>query len=120
MVTRIAVFALMLFGLGGCMSMELGAPIRIDRLPQLTPKVSSKSDVLLSLGEPSGTGAMRWSADVAPRSVWFYENIRSVSNLVTSGNQQKVTILLVLFNGDRYDGHYWFGEDVAVGKGARP
>jgi hypothetical protein len=99
-----------LFALVSCASLEAGAPIGIDRLASLTPKVSAKSDVLLALGEPSGTGATRFNPQIPKRGIWFYEHITS------SGFSQKVTILLIFFDGDRYDGHYWFGEDVAVNK----
>ena len=102
---------LVLLLLAGCASVELGAPIRIDRLGALTPKVSARSDVLLALGEPNGTGGMRFNPEVGRRAVWFYEHIDA------GASTQKVTILLVFFDGDRYDGHYWFGEKVTIGKG---
>jgi len=103
----------LLVALAGCASMQFGAPLRIDRIDSLTPKVSLKSDVLLALGEPSGTGAMRFNPQIARRDVWFYEHLNVDSSLV--GSSQKVTILLVFFDGDRYDGHYWFGEQQRMG-----
>jgi hypothetical protein len=111
MLKRSWVTVLLALALAGCASIELGAPIRIDRLVALTPKVSARSDVLLALGEPSGTGGMRFNPEVGRRAVWFYEHIDA------GASTQKITILLVFFDADRYDGHYWFGENVTVRKG---
>jgi len=49
--------ALALGGLQGCGTrLEMGSPPRVDRLAQLKPHVSTKQDVLLTLGEPHGVG----------------------------------------------------------------
>ena len=83
--------------------MEMGAEPRIAALSTLSPGISSRSEVLLALGEPRGHGAVR--IDPRPetrRGIWYYELVR------TDGSEVSLKILLVFIDGDRYDGHIWF------------
>lgn len=93
--------------LQGCATrMEMGAPPALHRLNQLTPHVSSKNDVLLALGEPRGYGAARLDPGFAQQRVWLYEYN------VTEGTNIQLTMLLVFFSGEKYDGYMWFADAV--------
>ena len=94
-------------GLQGCATrMEMGAPPALQRLPQLTPHVSTKNDVLLVLGEPRGYGAARLDPSFTQQRVWLYEYN------VTEGTNIQITMLLVFFSGEKYDGYMWFADAV--------
>lgn len=98
---------LALAGLQGCATrMEMGAPPRLDRLAQLTPQVSTKNDVLLTLGEPRGYGAAQLDPRFKKQRVWLYEYN------VSEGKNIQITMLLVFFSGDAYDGYMWFADAV--------
>lgn len=114
--TNTLTLLLALLALSGC-TMRLGVPPRVDQLGSLTLNVSVKSDVLLALGEPNGTGALLFDPQSARRDVWFYEYAKATSTLTSS--KQEVLILLVFFDGDRYGGHYWFGEHANMSKGKK-
>ena len=77
---------------------------------QLHRGVSTKQDVLLLVGEPSGTGEALIPMDTARKEVWYYEDIKI--GLLSSSTKQQV--LLVFFNGDRYDGYLWFSNDIKL------
>jgi hypothetical protein len=97
--------ALMFVGLLGCATrLEMGAPPRIDRLAQLSPRVSTKNDVLLLLGEPRGYGSARLDATFSRQRVWLYEYS------VSEGAKVQITMLLVFFSEDTYDGYMWFAD----------
>ncbi len=81
---------------------KIGSPPRTDRLGALTRGVSTAPDVLLALGEPRGRGAMRRSTIIEPRTIWLYEYTEA------GGGRVDLTILLVFFHQERYDGHLWF------------
>ena len=105
----VAVFlaGLAVAGLQGCAGrMEMGAPPALHRLDQLKPHVSTKNDVLLTLGEPRGYGAARLDPSFTPQRVWLYEHN------VTEGKNIQLTMLLVFFSGDTYDGYMWFADAV--------
>lgn len=94
-------------GLQGCATrMEIGAPPALDRLNQLTPHVSTRNDVLLTLGEPRGYGAARLDPGFTPQRVWLYEHN------VSEGRNIQITMLLVFFTGEKYDGYMWFADAV--------
>ena len=78
---------------------------------QLHRGVSTKQDVLLLVGEPSGRGEALIPMDTARKEVWYYEDIK-VEGLISPSTKQQV--LLVFFNGDRYDGYLWFSNDIKV------
>jgi hypothetical protein len=98
--------ALALGGLQGCARFEMGSPPRVDRLAQLKPHVSTKQDVLLTLGEPRGYGAARLDPGFQRQQVWSYEY------MVSEGQAIRFTMLLVFFSQDTYDGHMWFADAV--------
>jgi hypothetical protein len=76
-----------------------GAPRIISHLQHLQAQVATKADVLMAVGEPSGSGAARLSPEMAPREVWFYD-----FNAL-NGNTIERQILLIFFDKERYDGH---------------
>ena len=101
------IVCLALAGLQGCATrMEMGAPPRLDRLAQLTPQVSTRNDVLLTLGEPRGYGGAQLDPGFSPQRVWLYEYN------VSEGKNIQITMLLVFFSGDAYDGYMWFADAV--------
>jgi hypothetical protein len=94
-----------LMGLSGCATrMEIGSPPRVERLSQLTPHVSTKNDVLLTLGEPRAYGAARLDPNFKQQSVWEYEY------MVAEGKNIQLSMLLIFFTGDEYDGYMWFAD----------
>lgn len=89
--------------LGGCAStVEYGTPPPTDRLNQLAPGASSGSDVIRILGEPRGRGMLHLAMPDAKRTLWLYEYTRADDTAIS------LKILLVLMDGDVYDGHLWF------------
>jgi hypothetical protein len=95
--------------LAGCASLRFGAPPRVDQLASLTPGVSTKADLLLALGEPRGYGVVRFSPDLPPAKVWFYEYVES------DGRDVSLKILIVYLgkseddaHPEKYEGHLWF------------
>jgi hypothetical protein len=96
---------LALMGLSGCATrMEIGSPPRVERLSQLIPHVSTTNDVLLTLGEPRAYGAARLDPNLKQQSVWGYEY------MVSEGRNVQLTMLLIFFTGDEYDGYMWFAD----------
>ena len=92
-------------GVQGCASrVEIGSPPRVERLAQLKPRISTKNDVLLTLGEPRGYGAARLDPTFNPQRVWLYEHT------IAEGKDIKLTMLLIFFADDLYDGHMWFAD----------
>jgi hypothetical protein len=92
-------------GLQGCASrLEMGSPPRVERLAQLTPRISTKNDVLLTLGEPRGYGAARLDPTFNPQRIWLYEH------QVNEGNDVRLTMLFIFFADDIYDGYMWFAD----------
>ena len=92
--------------LSGCTVMEpieFGYQPNFERLDSLEIGISSKTDVLLALGQPRGEGAAEFNPQAGrPRRIWFYEYFRTINKDVD------LTILIVLFEEDRYDGYWWF------------
>jgi hypothetical protein len=56
---------------------SLGFSGIVYKLETLKLGISNKSDVLLSLGEPRGYGAGRYSSVPEPREIWSYEYVVS-------------------------------------------
>ncbi len=90
----------------------------IQRLQaELTPGVSSKADVLQLLGEPQGPGKFGGFHSIrgpeqsrdGPFDAWYYDDNRSTSGLSTIS--QHLQVLVVFFQGDKYDGFFLFGSD---------
>jgi hypothetical protein len=103
----------------GCslLDMKWGTPPHIDRLSDLTPGVSKSADVLLALGEPRGHGKSRWAlpSKTYPNvssafDIWEYEyTAMEVTDV-------DLTILILFFKGDVYEGHLWFSSNLEIKK----
>ena len=89
--------------LAGC-TIKFGSPPGTNNLENLSVGVSSKADVLSALGEPRGNGVARLSREFAPRTIWFYEYVEAP----LTGKNIGLKILVVFFEQDKYDGHFWF------------
>lgn len=95
--------------LSGCVSLQWGAPPRVDRLASLTPGVSTKADLLMALGAPRGYGTGRLSPVSPPMKLWFYEYVEG------KGQDISLQILVVMLGKgeneglpEKYEGHLWF------------
>ena len=88
--------------LAGC-TIKFGSLPRTDHLDSLMVGVSNRADVLLALGEPRGNGVARLTTELAPRTIWFYEYFESPFT-----GSIDLKILVVFFDQDKYDGHFWF------------
>ena len=111
------IFSLALPVVQGCATrMELGVPPRVDHLVQLMPHQSTKTDVLLTLGEPKGYGEMRLRPEFDRQRVWSYEYT------LAEGNSIRTQILMVFFSGDTYEGYWWFGDalEMSPSGGTKP
>jgi hypothetical protein len=87
----------------GCApTIKYGSPPKVDRIDTLKRGISGESDVLKVLGEPRGYGQVRYSSDLPPRKIWFYEYTEA------KGMKVGLKILLVFFDQKVYDGHLWF------------
>lgn len=89
--------------LPGCMpTIKYGSPPLVNHLETLKTGTSSKTDVLMALGEPRGHGAARFTPDTALREIWYYE--------YTEVREQRISLkyLLVFFDNERYGGYLWF------------
>ncbi len=89
-------------GCGSPPTITVGYRAPTQNLDRLVSEKSSAADVRAALGEPRGHGAARYTKDQPPRKVWYYEFIQ------IKGSQIGLDILLVFFQGDRYDGYIWF------------
>jgi hypothetical protein len=90
----------------------------VGRMPSVTPLttdlvlgVSTRDDVRHALGDPSGEGGYSFIMDFRPRDVWFFHELKvtdmkAVHDTVVMNMRQR--ILLVFFDGDRYDGYMWY------------
>ena len=108
---RYFIFGLLLAAfLSACMpTIKIGVPPKVDRLHSLKVGKSTRSDVLMTLGEPRGRGAARFSNSASLKhgvasyhDLWFYEYLESV------GAKVQLKFLLVFIDQDRYNGHFWF------------
>ena len=111
---RLVVFLALILILNGCsVSMKFGRMPDTNSLTSLKQQVSTKGDVLNTLGPPRGYGSMRPYPYAGYYDIWFYEfsegkgGIRSI--------ESKVKMLLVFFDKDKFDGYMWFSalENVA-------
>ena len=83
--------------------MTIGYRTSLQNLDRLISEKSSVVDVREALGQgPRGHGSARFSRDQPLRKVWFYEFMQ------IKGDQVSVSILLIFFREDRYDGYLWF------------
>ena len=109
--SRHLILGLLLAGfLSACATtIKYGVPPKIDRLGNLKVGTSSRADVLMTLGEPRGRGATRFSNAASLKhgfanyhDIWFYEYVES------DGQKVDLKFLLVFMDQDRYNGHFWF------------
>ncbi len=86
----------------GCISLKYGVSPNTNALNSLHVGESSKSEVLLALGEPRGSGKTSSYSDMNPRDIWFYEYVEA------GMSGARIEILLVFMEHDLYDGHLHF------------
>jgi len=87
----------------GCMTIQYGRmPETRPLVDSLTPKVSTKEDVLNTLGPPRGYGAASMVGIDDSRTIWYYEALKATTKNVD------LAMLLVFFDGEKYDGYMWF------------
>jgi hypothetical protein len=108
-----ALIVLTLAGLlGGCATtVEYGTLPPTSKLKQLTPGVTSSSDVIRILGEPQGKGVLHLAGHAGQRTIWSYEYTRA------EGAKVQLKILMVLLDGNVYDGHLWFSSVAMIEEG---
>lgn len=92
--------------------MTAGCSIKFGRVPptdkldnSLTPLLSTKADVLETVGPPRGYGMARLPArSHKPWTIWFYEYTKA------SGVTGKIELkmLLVFFEEEKYVSYLWF------------
>jgi hypothetical protein len=68
----------------------------------LQPKISSKADVLMVLGEPRNSGGAMLPIHDSPRDMWVYYYEEG-----TMTDDRRI-FLFVFFENSRYDGYLWF------------
>ena len=78
--------------------------------------VSTTSDVRAALGEPNGVGAALIPTAEGRREVWFYERIKvelgvAAGGEQVEGNEIHQEVLMVFFEGDRFEGFLWFSSE---------
>ena len=112
--TNTLTLLLALLALSGC-TMRLGVPPRVDQLGSLTLNITSSPMCYWRWVNQTGPAPCFSDPQSARRDVWFYEYAKATSTLTSS--KQEVLILLVFFDGDRYGGHYWFGEHANIEQG---
>jgi hypothetical protein len=104
------VLLLLISFLGGCApTIKYGSPPRINKLEVLKVGESNKTDVRQSLGEPRGYGAAHFSSVPKLSEIWFYEYY------VSKGSKTSLSLLLVFFDKDLYEGHIWFSGTQLIG-----
>jgi outer membrane protein assembly factor BamE (lipoprotein component of BamABCDE complex) len=103
---RLVVFLALILILAGCgTSIKFGRMPDTNSLTSLKQQVSTKGDVLNTLGPPRGYGSMRPYPYAGYYDLWFYEF--SEAKGITA-SEIKVKMLLVFFDKDKYDGYMWF------------
>jgi hypothetical protein len=72
--------------------------------------ISTQDDVRRIFGEPTGSGDMQLLLPTNPvrRDVWFYEDLELSFDKKEKRNIFQQGVLLIFFNGERYDGYWWF------------
>lgn len=96
--------------LSGCIpNFKYGVSPKVERLSELKVGITKRADVLMTLGEPRGKGAARFSDAMSQKlgivpyhDIWFYEYLE------TDGNKVQLKFLLVFLDKDTYKGHFWF------------
>src|SRR5262245_8446514 len=104
---RLTAVSLFLLSAIGC-SVTYGEMPKVERLEELKRQISTKEDVLKVLGAPRGYGMADLGTLPGARPIWFYEYAHG------GGSQIELTILLVFFEGEKYDGYLWFSASQEV------
>ena len=90
-------------GLSGCAtSIEYGRDVETRALDGFVVGKTTRDDVMRALGTPRGRGEAYIPSYDARRDMLFYEFVESDMQSVD------LKFLLILLDGDRYDGHFWF------------
>ena len=91
---------------------EQTAAQRTAALAQLIRGTSTRADVERLLGHASGIGGSRLPPDWQSRDLWFYEAIKTEKAQAAGQGiihvEMTQEILLVFFDGDRFDGYLWY------------
>lgn len=90
------------FAASGCITLKYGTPLVTSGLDDLEIGQSSRAEILLSLGQPRGSGAVSSIQHPDPRDILFYEYITS------DGTNVELEIMTVFLHNDTYDGYLWF------------
>ena len=96
----------------GCATAKYGRDPDIRALTQLSQNVSTKADVLKSLGPPRGYGMARLFNESEPRVLWFYEYVK-IEGLMDRMSLD-LNMLVVIFDGEKFSGHFWFSSSDKV------
>jgi hypothetical protein len=108
---HLAVAFVALAWLVGCASgpTELGRPIPVDRLSQLQPGVSTRSEVLAALGEPQGRGG-----GLLP-TMPIHDLLLYESDLMDGTNMRmKMLVVFVGRSSGVYEGYLWFNSGLLL------
>ena len=92
---------LLLLGATGCLWGTVGRVPATEELARLEPGRSGRAEVRRLLGEPNGSGTVRWSPSDPEREIWAYGHAEIRL-------RHRESWLLVFFEDDRYDGHLWW------------
>ena len=105
------------FLLSGCTAETVKPAFsNVERIgPEFTRGVSTKTNVLLLLGEPDGPGEIDGfrgargdeHLKLGAAQIWYYENVKAALGMGGSLNTNQ-QILAVFFAGDKFDGFFWF------------
>jgi outer membrane protein assembly factor BamE (lipoprotein component of BamABCDE complex) len=97
------VAAVVATGTVGCMpTIIYGSPLPTAGLADLTVGESTRSEVLLTLGEPRGEGGAEFSQQGGrSRDAWYYDYTISKGGAITT------SYMVVFFENDLYDGYWW-------------
>lgn len=95
----------------GCtIPVRLGNPLSPRALEDsLVIGKSTPADVKAALGHPQAVGRSMLPIASKPRTIWFYNYGEGTTD------DGRMTIILVLFDEDRYDGYFWVSSLPRVG-----
>lgn len=93
---------------------------------ELRRGVSTRSDVERVLGKPNGTGrTLMPPTQTNPGDVWVYYNSQTGAPRISGGRPVKVEVdsrdqmIMVFFDGDKFDGYLWFLQVTTAAGSAR-
>jgi hypothetical protein len=96
------VFYVVIF-VSACTSIKYGSMPDTAKLSStLCQNISTKDDVLKTLGPPRGYGKSLMISVNEPHVIWFYEYMEAADKEI------KLNMLMVFFNKEIYAGHLWF------------